>query len=248
MTNDDRLRLLILGSCVTRDAMEFQGEPAWIEVAGYHARSPLGSAMQRRPFAGVDTTKIASPFQARMVEQDLTGAARKAVTRGGWDLLVVDLIDDRLPLVVDRSGARACLSPELKASGFEPRDEDRVLPWTSEESFEHWRRGWDDLVRRLRWRRRLSALRVNEAWWSTEVPPGVEVAPETYRPKWAADANAQLARRYEYMAGVLRDDQFYRFTEQQLYVDPAHKWGPNFFHYADGYYLALVDHLRRERR
>jgi len=240
------IRLLILGSCVTRDALEVQGEPAWVELAGYYARSPLASAMDRRPFTGVDLTKIASPFQTRMVEQDLTGSARTAVSRGAWDLLVVDLIDDRLPLVVDRRGAVACLSPELKSSGYQPGQDGRLVKWASDEGFDRWCRGWDRLVRRLRWRRRLKDLRVNEAWWSAEPVPGVETPEGTYNPAWAADANKQLARRYEYMARTVGADQFYRFKPDELRVDPAHRWGPNFFHYGPDYYQALLAHLRSE--
>lgn len=225
-----------------------QGEPAWIDLAGYYARSPLSSAMERRAFVGPDTKKIASPFQARMVEQDLTGAARRAVSRDRWDLLVVDLIDDRLPLVVDEHGAVACLSPEMKSSGYQPGTRNRLVAWTSDEGFERWCRGWDRLVRRLRWRRRLRDLRVNEAWWSADPIPGVETPEGTYNPKWAADANEQLARRYAYMARTVGPEQFYRFEPQELRVDPGHQWGPNFFHYGPDYYQALLAHLRDELR
>lgn len=91
------MKVLILGSCVTRDAFEFAGDYPPLTLHGYYARSALVSATDARPFPGVPLERIQSPFQRRMVQWDITGAALAEIAKADYDLLVYDAIDERYP-------------------------------------------------------------------------------------------------------------------------------------------------------
>src|SRR5690606_12983426 len=106
-----RVRVLILGSCVTRDAFARLPEGSPLVVAEYFARSLLASATHPVEVTGVDLDRISSPFQRRVVEWDLTGAFMDALAGGvEWDVLVYDPIDERFDMYEQPAGGRATRS------------------------------------------------------------------------------------------------------------------------------------------
>jgi hypothetical protein len=239
------MRTLILGSCVTRDAFEFQPDDKPLEIAGYFARSGLASSMHPIPFTGVDVESVASPFQRRVVAWDLAGGARDAVLAGEYDVLVLDLIDERFDLLENAAGARATRSPEFAGADYD-HAADTLIPSGSDAAFERWEGGWVELVRILRAAGRLEDLRVNRVRWAATVRGGGDF-PAIYGPDKIAAGNAQLDRMYARMGQDLPARQFWDFTDAELDAAAEHKWGVGPFHYVDDYYHRLVGHLLAER-
>ena len=87
----------ILGSCVTRDAFNEDGDG--FTLGEYWARTSLGSAFSARPVDSVELDKIASPFQRRMVEADVTFVTAPRTEAYGKVVVFLDLEGNRWDLV-----------------------------------------------------------------------------------------------------------------------------------------------------
>jgi hypothetical protein len=235
------MRVMILGSCVTRDAFERQDRPWAIELDEYFARSTLASAMDQRHFAGVDLANIASPFQRRMVEFDLADGFAKALGEHEYDLLVYDLIDERFDVVQNSEGALATRSSEFSSSGYDV-SADRVVRTGTQAAFDLWERGWTDLVERLAGLGRLDDLRINRAYWATEVEGGGEF-PAVFTPDRITAANQYLDRLYERAAQDVGREAFFEFSAHELLAASEHRWGISPFHYTDAYNQRLLAHM-----
>ncbi|GEO88697.1 hypothetical protein AFL01nite_10240 [Aeromicrobium flavum] len=233
------MRVMILGSCVTRDAFECQQKPWPIELEEYFARSALASAMDPRPFTGVDLSRIGSAFQRKVVEFDLTDAFPRALEEGRYDLLVYDLIDERFDVVQNAEGALATRSSEFNSSGYDA-SADEVVRTATPAAFALWEQGWTALVERLSALGRLDDLRINRAYWASEVEGGGEFPP-VFTPERIATANAYLDRLYERAAKDIGPEGFYEFTDRELLAAGEHRWGVSPFHYTNAYNDRLLE-------
>ena len=239
-------KLLIHGSCVSRDAFTDRFPQAeQYELAGYLARSSFATAFASGVVENVDFDAIASPFQRRMVQSDVGHGLVTVLAAGGFDFLLMDLIDDRFSLFVDERGACCTVSGELLSSGFDvgARRGKVIKPFT-DAFFERWESGWRQLVASLSAGDRLNALIVNEVYWSSACSDGTDFSP-AYSRDDIAQANAFLSRQYARMREDLADEQFLHFEPTLLVGATDHQWGKSPFHYVSGYYTHLLDRLDR---
>ncbi|MDR2565032.1 MAG: DUF6270 domain-containing protein [Bifidobacteriaceae bacterium] len=241
------LRVLIFGSCVSRDVFEHLGPEDGIELAEYVARSSLVSAMSKRPFTGVDTAAIESAFRRSRVEWDLGSTKlRQLVRDGDFDILLMDLIDERYPLFQRGRECFATVTDEFRESGFQ-RGAERDIGAYSDERFQLWQRAWRRWVRLLRRAGALGKLRVGRVYWSTMVSKTVPYPPAAADPNGYRRVNDSLDQMYRHMARDLRPEQFYRYPEAALYAAENHKWGSAPYHWGPAYEEALKAHLLAER-
>jgi hypothetical protein len=235
-TPHEGVRYRIFGSCVTRDAFEFAG-PGGPAIETYFARSSIASAFSELPFEGVDTSTIESSFQRRIVEWDLGKNCAATLASADFDVLVIDLIDERFDLLQDASGALATRSNEfLKAR---PAEEPvRRITAGSAEFLDLWVAGWRRLISIVDEAGLRDAVVVHEAYWAERTESGAtytSVPPET-----VARANDVLGRLYGEMRRDLAPGQFVRPTSRPLVGADDHKWGRSPFHYPDWYYEELI--------
>jgi hypothetical protein len=235
------LRIAILGSCVTRDAFGFHRE-----VLGrpeqYFARSGLASAMCAEPFRGVDTSTIASDFQRGVVDMDLEGTFAAWLPTGEFDVLILDVIDERFSLLIDADGAIATRSVEF-TSAIADTSRCRVVPPHTDEYFDLWQSAWvrflavvDEIGARDR-------IRINRVRWAdTFDGPGVRF-PKAYSQAAIVQANAFLDRLYRRIELDLTPEQFYRYSEHELRAAAEHQWGLAPFHYTPAFYRRFVQHV-----
>lgn len=229
-------RIFILGSCVSRDAFEAAG--AGLVLAGYLARTSLASAFGeqaapeplRRQARGLQ-----SSFQRRMVATDLGKEAGQILRAGGFDHLLLDLIDERFPLVriggSDRSPTLVTLSAEL-ASLCRPGGR-RVDPGTPL----HWAQ-WCKGVGRLLEHVPPERIVLNPARWATRSTRGELLQGQDEIRK----ANGILDRMYDHLMGRL-GIRAITYAGGFL-ADPDHKWGLAPFHYPTEIYIEAMAQLR----
>lgn len=235
-------RFLIVGSCVSRDVFRLHENEPW-NLVGYFARSSFASAFHRRPVKTPWHTKIGSAFQARMVRIDLEKSLARSLRASDFDVLVVDFIDERFPLVTLPDGSVATLSGELAGAGFDrTRERARLIASGSEEHFELWREGWTRFVEMLAGLGRLDRLLLNEVCWATTLTDGT--TPDwAYRPEQIAAANHFLERLHRHAERDLSSEQVLRFDPDLFTASAEHRWGLTPFHYGDDYYAAAKDRL-----
>lgn len=235
------LRVLVFGSCVTRDAFELAD--ARVVVHDYVARSSMGTALTERPVTGVDVDALSSPFQRRTVSRDLDKGLREIVQQPGWDVLVHDPIDERFHVMVGPDGEVATRSNELRATGWDA-PEFRLVASGSDEHFALWEAGWVRLIDLLDSLGRRGDLRVNRVAWALTDDQGGTLTGSALAD--AERANAYLDRLYARMEHDLPADRFYAYSPQELVSAGEHKWGPSPFHFGDDLYVRTVAHLTEE--
>lgn len=233
MTRSDArpVRVLILGSCVSRDA--FRRADSSVRVVGYYARSSLGSAFGNPSRLAVDLERLSSPFQQRMVAADLEKRFVAELASADFDILLIDVIDERFHLYVDADGGVATYSVEM-SQVLRPDQEWRTVASGSDEFFRRWEAGWSALVRVLDQRGIRGRVRVNTAWWAARTAQGPAFEP-TYSARHIQEANHLLERLYRRMALDLDASQFYEHSPEALIADESHTWGRSPFHYVEEY-------------
>jgi Family of unknown function (DUF6270) len=186
---------------------------------------------------------IGSKFQRRMVERDMRKDFLNDLAGLQYDLLLIDLIDERFPLYVEPDGRACTLSIELSSSGF-PGDfgSGSRVHSGSQEFWRLWEAGWLILVDKLRRLGGLDRLRVNEVFWASRTEKGGNFEPH-YSISQIDSANQFLSRMYQRISGDIPSNQFLRFDQGLMVGSIAHKWGISPFHYVDNYYHAAIQQL-----
>ena len=243
MSENSPTRLLIFGSCVSRDILNYQQDDTQLVLVDYYARCSIAS-MGARPIEMPSTVqRISSKFQRRMVERDIRKDFLNDIAGLQFDILLLDLIDERLNLYIEPDGKVCTLSNELLSSGF-PGDSGRGsrIYSGSEEFWQLWEAGWSILVNRLRCLGGLDRLRINQVFWGSRTQNGGDFKP-SYSDSQIDAANQFLTRMYQHISADIPSAEFLRFDRELLTGSVTHKWGISPFHYIDAYYQAAIDQL-----
>jgi hypothetical protein len=178
-----------------------------------------------------------------MVERDIRKDFLNDLAGLQFDVLLLDLIDERFNLYVEPEGTACTLSGELVSSGF-PNDSYRGsrIDSGSEEFWRLWEAGWVILVSKLRFLGVLDRLRVNQVFWAVRTEDGGKF--ESIYPSWRiGSANEFLARMYRRISADIPSEQFLGFDQELMTGSIAHKWGISPFHYVDAYYHTAIQQL-----
>ncbi|NHZ64913.1 GNAT family N-acetyltransferase [Massilia genomosp. 1] len=234
--------VLILGSCVSRDAFG-PHTAALFRVAAYVARTSWASAFSEHAFATILLDRIVSPFQRRMVELDTGKGLGALLADIEADIILIDLIDERFDLFMDQHGALCTLSPELLSTGFQPDPGlgQRIVSG-SEQFFTLWEQGWRRLLELLQKNRLLSRVKVNRVFWSTRQEDGSDFG-SGYTAEAIARANRFLTRLYQRLADDLSPSHFIDFSPSLMHGALHHRWGASPFHYIDAFYRHMTSAL-----
>ena len=237
------LRILIFGSCVSRDILNYLNTNTQLALVDYYARCSLASLGAQPIEMPSVVQNISSKFQRRMVERDIRKDFLSDLTRLRFDVLLIDLIDERFNLYVEPDGRACTLSNELVCSGF-LNDSDRGsrIDSGSEEFWRLWEAGWLILVNKLRDFELLDRLRVNQVFWSSRTENGGNFEPH-YSSRQIDSANQLLDRMYQRISADIPSARFIRFDHDLLTGSITHKWGISPFHYVDAYYHAAIQQL-----
>ena len=234
------LDLLIYGSCVSRDMVEYV-QPEGVQLRGYIARQSWRSINSPAQTKALPPADFDSPFLERTYLGDLEGNALKRISEAKRlfpDVqLLIDLTDERGGFFEGPDGGIVSNTPDSPAA--------TVLT----EGLPGWRRlrfgslghalefttAAEKLQRELTqigvWQN--TTILANE--WAETFPDGA-TTPPSYGMS-ASDANAEYAEYYELLSAtgwnVVAPDV------EKPTGDPDHKWGQAPFHYTNAYYLSL---------
>ena len=240
-------RVLIFGSCVSRDIFNFKNLKSH-EVIEYFARSSFASAFQSVIVLDNYSINLDSAFQRRIVHSDLTKEFPLALESLFYDQLLIDLIDERFDLFIFHKGGVCTLSNEVLAGGFECRDDlGRTVKSGSDEFFKLWEEGWCKFVEILSRTGKLDCLRVNRVFWAEKTANGGDFSP-SYSLRGIAEANKFLERLYERIALDIDFSQFICFEKKLLVGAINHRWGLSPFHYIEDYYQQALKLLSNADR
>ena len=239
-------KIVIFGSCVSRDILNYPQAKAQFILVDYYARSSIASLGAGSIEMPLTVQQIHSKFQRKMVERDIRKDFLNDLARLQFDVLLIDLIDERFSLYVEPEGRACTLSSELLCSGFlKDADTASRISSGSEEFWRLWEAGWLILVNKLKDLGVLDRLRVNQVFWGSRTEKGGNFEPH-YSSRGIDQANQFLDRLYQRIAIDIPSGQFLRFDQGLMTGSVTHKWGISPFHYVDVYYHAATQQLCAE--
>lgn len=237
------MKVLIIGSCVTRDAFELLESSTGIKVVEYFARTSLGSLFAE-PLSSVDLSGIKSNFQKRIVEYDLEKHFLNYIDTADFDLLIYDPIDERFNLLDYGDGVRVTLSNE--SSVVLDRNAASTIASGSDSFYSYWEDGWRKLLDLLRKKNKYSSLLVNNVQWSERTESGASFD-KSHNSVAIAKANAFLNKLYSRMRQDLDESHFIHKVDDLFVGADTHKWGVSPFHYINAPYERLIKRLDEEK-
>lgn len=249
MQNDVPVRVLIFGSCVSRDILDYQAaENRSLKLVDYFARSSMAS-LAAIPFEiplPACLNNIKSAFQLRMVQRDMRKTFFEDLKTAEFDILLLDFIDERFNLWLDSLGTACTLSSELVQTGFlTQHSTGREIASGSDEFWSLWETGWSIFVKNLVALGLIERLRINKVFWSSSTKQGQEFG-GFYSQSRIVTANKLLERMYHRIESDIQKWQLLTFEQKHLQAADAHKWGISPFHYCDEYYAEAIRQLCRQ--
>ena len=231
-------RILIFGSCVSRDILNFAQDQQF-EIVDYYARSSLASlgtmpvSMQEEAL-----TKINSSFQRRMVLRDIRKSFLDDLENQEFDVLLLDLIDERFDLWEIHPGSVVTVSSEFFASGLVTSAQRTSTKWIASGSEQHralWLTGVEKLVATLNVRGILKRVVINKVFWANQFEDGSPLPPP-FSAAIIDKANHHLAWMYDQLERFVTPDNWMGFATEGFKANPQHRWGVSPFHYSNDYY------------
>jgi hypothetical protein len=235
-------KVLIFGSCVSRDAFEY-AEPGEFEIIGYYARSSLASLATQPKIDKEILKKIESKFQRKMVEADMAKTFWQVLDEAEFDIFVMDFIDERFHLLEQNDGAISTISTEYKnaLNGEMPGHQ---ISNMSDKKFELWAKSFQKLIGKLTHRKIVTKLVINKVFWSNKTDSGASISGFTL--EQINNTNAFLNKLYLEAEKFITPSFFIEYKENLLYCDSNHKWGIAPFHYNDSFYKMTLWHLQKK--
>lgn len=235
MANDAMRRVLILGSCVSRDALEI--DPDAFKIVNYLARTSMASV----GMSAVDdldvrqkVATLPSDFQRRMALNDLDKTTSTFVRDTPHDILLLDFVDERFNLVLTGKTLYS-LSGELEKSGLDTEGKTLLTP-DSESFLSLWSMGLERLLSSVD----RTKVVLNRAYWAERNRDGSEASSMG----WIKRNNALLKRLYEAAERSWHIPSIH-YPPEIILADPGHRWGKAPYHYTETLYLHTIQELKR---
>lgn len=235
------LRTFILGSCVTRDTFDHLDRERY-RLVGYVARQSWAS-VARPPGLVVDSAGLASAFQRRQIDGALRGDLLERLDAvGPVDLVLVDLVDERLGLHRLPDGGLVTRSVELYTSRLETgyASTATLLRFGSRGHWRAWRQGADAVLGGLADRGLTDRTWVlAPGWASTSVQGhrrlrGAGGTPRQFRIRsWPYYRTLRRRLGADHLLG----------TDLAVRADETHRWGLAPYHYSTDVYRSLAEQL-----
>lgn len=246
LQNKNPIRVLIFGSCVSRDILNFD-ETAQFKLIDYYARSSLAS-LGTKPLDINDynLSSITSPFQRRMVARDMQKSFySEALPAKNFDVILIDLIDERFDLFEIAPDSFVTVSGELIKSGLVTTAQNNSENWVVSGSDKHrkiWLAGVEYLFSELEALGLTDLVVINKVYWSDSVEDGSPL-PSPFTVTAIEQANTNLKWMYEQLERYIKPNKWMNFANYLLKANPQHQWGISPFHYIETYYRSAVDLL-----
>lgn len=236
---DTKTNLSIYGSCVSRDTVSFCS-PNNVTLRRYIARQSLICAFTPSPELDLDLSALTSEFQKRMVIGDLerTLVTALPLIAKDSDLLLWDLVDERLGIYLFDDGSAITRSLELINSGAEAQIETQAnfIAFGTDSHFELWATALEKFIEALDSAALRNHVRLLDVPWATRDTDGQRI-----RPSMGTEAKKANSLYRRYFDAASRDIKTIAIGEV---LEPRgsanHRWGLAPFHYEDRVYRVIA--------
>jgi hypothetical protein len=240
------LKVLILGSCVSNDAFDMIKND--IKRVGYIPRTSLASAFTyiTAPVNIINTVKnnIENLTYKYWVLNDLEKRVGHILTTASYDILLLDLMDERFNLALS-GGAVMTLSTEFEYAKVN-KSEYTVVKSCSDEHFELWKLGIERFSKLVP----ADKVYVNKIYWTSRVSDMMSLHACLFwiRSKRTVYCyNSFLDKCYKHIKSNY-SFKFIEYPPNVLLADPLHVWGIGPMHFVKSFYSQTISHLTEIER
>ena len=236
------IRTMLYGSCVSRDMFEFLN-PQRFTLDRYIARQSLISAYS--PTRQLPPAGPALGFRERTLRDDAFASlpVNLAERAALLDLLVIDLVDERLGVYALENGAYITRSIELIQCGQEPKimKQGRLVPYGSDEHLALWQDAFTRLVADLKMLDLFDKTVVLGIPWAEYHSDGTQTGDPFGLS--VRESNAAGTRYLDIVrsAGL----PVLELPVSGVRAEPDHRWGEAPYHYTDGVYRAIASRIEK---
>ncbi|MDR7119300.1 DUF6270 domain-containing protein [Rheinheimera soli] len=224
---DSPIKVFIMGSCVSRDPFEIAHKRDF-DIVAYYARSSFAS-LGAEPFVDEKLLSgIKSDWQRKMVRADMEKRVFSQLITLNFDVLLIDLIDERFSLSVFENSIHT-ISTEYKKALYRPNRYNFVKAGT-EEKLRLWKEGAIKLSHYLISNGLDNKVIINRVYWSLKCDNTNNLL-DRYSVESVKQANDQLNWMYDELIQLLPKARFINYRDDELEIDENHKWGIEPFHY-----------------
>lgn len=232
--------VFIFGSCVSRDTRPFLGQD-WTMIEYIARQSFISAAAGRAVVHG--TSKLTSAFQNTCLRNDFAGSFMETLRQRApeTDLVLIDLVDERLGVRRTDEGGYVTNSWELSESGLIDENDGHLMlvDFASDEHFELWCHAADRVVEAID-DVGLPLVVLAPAWAAKAENGGSEL---DYRRVPASPWNQRYVRYFDHLEGI--GVEVIRLSPDEVRASTTHQWGLAPFHFEDRVYEVLQGRIKQ---
>ena len=200
------------------------------DLIDYYARSSFASIGSPAITDENLISKIESKFQRSMIARDLNKSIFKSLEKNNFDLILIDLIDERFNLA-EYNGSICTISTEFKKY---QNKKYKTIPFDSEEKFNLWKKGVEALFYKIEDEKISNKIIVSKLFWAEKNEKNINFSEETK--SFILRNNRLLEKMYNFISKFINKNQFINYPENLIISAENHKWGVEPFHYIDELY------------
>lgn len=241
----EKLKVGILGSCVSRDAFEF--ESGKYDLKGnYFARSSIVSIMSAPVECAQSNIKVDNQWLRWILNNDFQKTVLQQLKERNLDCLVIDLIDERFDLLKIGQGIVNGSDELFKACKefIENHGSVTSIKRDSPQAHELFAEAAQKFANRLNEEFADLPIIIHKALCSTNYTDGKEV----YKFSKESTAlyenmNSYLSFYYSILEKEINNVSVIHLPQEVQLASKSHRWGLAPFHYIDDYYRAFLREL-----
>jgi len=239
LRTDNKKKILIFGSCVSRDIFNL---PNNFSLADYYARSSFASILQVKFIHSEIADQLESKFQRKIVKTDMEKSVLSDLKKGDFDILLLDFIDERFNLL-SLDNTVCTLSNEAVNTGLlEEYQDHKIIKSGSKEFFDMWEQGWRKFAELMKENEQFEKVVLNKVYWAEETVSGNNFEP-TYSNDKIRKMNKFLDKLYNIAEQSIPPENIMKFSEKIMIGADKHQWGLSPFHYVTKYYESALNFL-----
>lgn len=237
----DKTRVVIYGSCVSRDTFDFLDRNHF-QLDRYIARQSLISAYaEATPLNEMDIEPLSSDFQKRTIRDDFRSSLHQDLLTFGHnaDVVLWDLTDERYGVWDLGGGQYITRSIELFASGIDQRlmKTARLVPFGSADHLQLWTDALGKFSNSiLSADLRLAPILINPPWATFDQRGRLVRGTHGLHPRSANQMFRVYARR---AAGI----STHTISSRWPLTNSGHQWGRAPYHYTDRTYRRMAKEI-----
>lgn len=231
----NKVKVFILGSCVSRDSFSVDDLNTKFEIINYIARTSLA----RVTFPKIKNIQLdislESKFQKRLVNSDLLNSLLDTVKASHFDYMILDFIDERFGLI-EFDSTFVTNSFEFQNAKLVDQSNSKKLDVDTLEFLHKWEKGFCKILEHVS----PSKIIINDVQWAykTDDSQYTFEIDRIYKGMLLMNNLYRIAQKY------IPAENFIQYPSNIFLAKTDHKWGVAPYHYQDKVYQYFMQRLK----